>query len=384
MLSLPIYLDYQATTPLDPRVRDKMEPFWGKYFGNPHSVHHSYGWRASEALAFARAQVASIIGADDEEILFTSGATESCNLALRGVIGASAHRNEIVVLETEHTAVLETARAIAATGVTLHVISVNAAGIVNIDQLREAVSEHTAIVSVMLVNNEIGVIQPISEIAEIAHEHGALMHTDATQAIGRIKTDVDELGVDLLSFSSHKMYGPMGIGALYVRGSVHSHITPIITGGGQESGIRSGTVPLPLTVGFGEACAIAIEETQSDANRIQKLTSQLWSCLCEHFPEICLNGHEHRRVPGNLNVSFPGISSEELVARVQDVIAISTGSACSSGGTKPSHVMIALGQSPEEALRATRISLGRFTTREEIMFAASVLERHVSLKEHAV
>ena len=338
----PIYLDYQATTPVDPRVREVMTEYSDNNFGNPHSVGHSFGWEAAKAMAAARARVAELLGAGDDEIIFTSGATESCNIALRGAVRAAKIRDEVVTLATEHPAVLETARDLEKGGLSVRIIPVRSDGIVDLEQVRAATTERTVIVSAMLVNNEIGVIQPVAEIASIAHERGALMHTDATQAPGRLNIDVDELEVDLLTISSHKVYGPKGIGALYVRDTAFRRIAPVMTGGGQERGLCPGTVPVPAAVGFGEACRLALEETEADCARIYNLAAKFWRALTESFPQVCLNGSAEQRVAGNLNMTFPGLSADEIIANMQDEIAISTGSACSSGGSEPSHVLAAI------------------------------------------
>ena len=362
----PIYLDYQATTPIDPRVRELMTKHSDDGFGNPHSTSHRFGWEAAEAVADARAQVAELLGAGDDEIIFTSGATESCNIALRGAARATESRNEIVTLATEHPAVLETVRDLEKDGVAASIVPVRSDGIVDLEQVRVAVSERTAIVSAMLVNNEIGVIQPIAGISDIAHEHGALMHTDATQAPGRMMFDVDELGVDLLTISSHKVYGPMGIGALYVRDTSFRRVAPIMTGGGQERWLRPGTVPAPAVAGFGEACRLALEETEADSIRVYNLAAKFWRALKKSFPEVRLNGNASQRVAGNLNMTFPRLSADEIIANMQDEVAISTGSACSSKGGEPSHVLAAISDSPYIGVHGVRISIGRFTTEEEI------------------
>lgn len=375
MESDPIYLDYQASTPLDPKVREVMLPYLCECFGNPHSVHHAYGWSTARAVATARAQIASLLGAGDDEVILTSGATESCNIAIRGSIGLTSGRDEIVSVATEHPAVLETVRALAEDGIRIRIIGVRPDGVVDPAQVQESVCDRTAVVSVMLVNNEIGVVQPVSEIAAIAHNYGALMHTDATQAAGRMAVDVDTLNVDLLSLSSHKMYGPMGIGILYVRDSTFKRLSPVITGGGQERGLRSGTVPVHLAVGFGKACEIAVAEMEPESSRIRELTAVLWSSLSRYLPGIRLNGHAQLRVPGNLNVSFPGLSGAAVTAHLKRYVAISTGSACSSHGSSPSHVLSALGYSPAEALQGVRISLGRFTTEDNISAAAEAFRR---------
>ena len=374
MTSGPVYMDYQATTPLDPRVREEMAPYLGERFGNPHSVHHAYGWSAARAVTSARAKIASLLGAGDDEVILTSGATESCNIAVRGAVGPGGDRDEIVTLATEHPAVLESVRAIAGGGGRTRIVGVGPDGIVDLAELRRAVSGRTAVVSVMLVNNEIGVVQPVSEVAAIARDNGALMHTDATQAAGRMVMDVDALGVDLLSLSSHKMYGPMGIGALYVREEAFERLAPMVVGGGQERGLRSGTVPVHLAVGFGKACEIAAGEMETDSARIRELTGILWRSLSEAVPGIRLNGHERLRVPGNLNVSLPDLSGDAVAERLRESVAVSTGSACSSQGTSPSRVLSALGYSPAEALQGVRISLGRFTTEEDVSAAAEAFQ----------
>ena len=374
MTPAPVYMDYQATTPLDPRVREEMAPYLGERFGNPHSVHHAYGWSAARAVTAARAQIASLLGAGDDEVILTSGATESCNIAVRGAIGRSEDRDEVVTLATEHPAVLETVRALADGGGRTRIVGVGPDGVVDLAELREAVSIRTAVVSVMLVNNEIGVVQPVSAVAAIARDNGALMHTDATQAAGRMAVDVDALGVDLLSLSSHKMYGPMGIGALYVREEAFERLAPVVAGGGQERGLRSGTVPVHLAVGFGKACEIAVMDMEADSARLRELTGLLWRSLFGSLPGIRLNGHERLRVPGNLNVSLPDLSGDAVAERLRESVAVSTGSACSSQGASPSHVLSALGYSPAEALQGVRISLGRFTTEEDVSAAAEAFQ----------
>ncbi len=370
MQRLPIYLDYQSTTPCDFRVDEALaEMGWDIGFGNPHSTDNFYGCRASKAVREARSRISEFLRADNEEIVFTSGATESCNLAIRGAARGATDRNEIVTLNTEHPAVLETVRALGKDGRTVHIVPVNRDGIVDLDRLAQTITNRTVMVSVMLVNNEIGVLQPVEDISTMAHRHGALMHTDASQAAGRLSIDVEKLDVDLLTFSSHKMYGPQGVGCLYVRNEIREEIVPLAMGGGQEAGLRPGTVPVAPVVGFGIACEIAMQETGSDINRIGRLSSMFWDGLQKICPEIRLHGHPNHRVVGNLNIAFPGFSGNEIVTLLQDKLALSTGSACSSWGTDPSHVVSALGLLPEQALQAIRISLGRFTTEEEIEFA---------------
>lgn len=373
----PIYLDYQATTPVDSRVVDAMQPYWVRDFGNPHSEGHAYGGYARRAVERSRAQVADFIGADDDEIIFTSGATESCNLALRGTATATPPnaRRQIITLATEHSAVLETVRWLGRHGYNVVVLPVQSDGLLDLRVLKSALSHQTLLVSVMLANNEIGVVQPLPEISQLCHSAGSFVHTDATQAAGRIKIDVDQLGVDLLSLSAHKFYGPNGIGALYVRNRPDLKIAPTTTGGTQERGLRPGTVPVPLAVGMGAACNIAVRQLETDAKRISKLGQRLLQELMADFPALRRFGHAERRIPGNLSLGFPGILGEVLVEAVSREVAISTGAACATGSPEPSHVLTALGLAPEVAATGVRISLGRFTTAAEISAASQSLRR---------
>lgn len=366
------YLDYQATTPLDSRVLESMRPYLENHFGNPHSINHAYGRRAAEAVRAARGQVAEFIGADDEEIIFTSGATESCNLALRGAVKASAAgRNKVVTVGTEHPAVLETVWDLARTGYDAVVLPVDTDGLLDLSDLKSSVDDRTALVSVMAANNEIGVLHPLPEIAEMCHARGALIHTDATQAAGRIGIDVDLWGIDLLSLSAHKVYGPKGIGSLYVRSGVP--IEPIATGGGQEHGLRPGTLPAPLAVGFGTACRLASEQWEEDALRMSSLAMRLVKSVHQECPDVRLFGHLEKRLPGSLSMGFPGLLADQVIDMVSDRIAISTGSACSSGTAEPSRVLLALGLDPEIAATGVRISLGRFTKDEDVDIAIGAL-----------
>ena len=307
----PIYLDYQASTPTDPRVVEAMAPYWTQNFGNPHSEGHPYGWTARQAVETARAQVANFINAYDDEILFTSGATESCNLALRGVAppGASARRNRIVTLSTEHPAVLETARSLGKQGYDVEILPVMPDGILDPVILATALTQETLLVSIMLANNETGVIQPLKQLSAMCHDAGALVHTDATQAAGRIRIDVEELGVDLLSISGHKIYGPNGVGALYIRNEDGLEIKPMMTGGHQEKGIRPGTVPVPLVAGMGEACRIASNGLEQESSRLNTLCRQLLRDLEEEIPsipEIRVHGEAHTRQPECGRSRYPG------------------------------------------------------------------------------
>lgn len=369
-----VYLDYQATTPVDPRVRDAMLPYLGPQYGNPHSINHAYGWEAADAVRTARGYVAEAIGAEDDEIFFTSGATESCNLALRGIAKASSeNRNKFITVATEHPAVLETVRDLEHGGYQVAVLPVGPDGLLDLADLERAVDDRTALVSVMAANNEIGVLQPLEEIADLCHARGVVFHTDATQAAGRISIDVDAWGVDLLSLSSHKVYGPKGIGALFVRTGVR--VEPIVTGGGQEQGLRPGTVPAPLTVGFGEACRLASEEVEEDVGRMSQLAERLRYGIQNVCPNVRIFGDLRRRLPGSFSLGFPGVTADEVIDTVSDRIAISTGSACSSGTAEPSRVLLSLGLSPEIAATGVRVSLGRFTCDEEIDTAISAFSK---------
>lgn len=371
----PVYLDYQATTPVDPRVFEIMRPYYENHFGNPHSINHVYGWEAHDAVQMARGQVADFIGADDDEIIFTSGATESCNLAIRGVAKAIVRRrmsrNRFISVQTEHSAVFNTVLDLNLEGFESVILPVGSDGLVDPANVESVIDERTALVSVMAANNEIGVIQPLDDISALCHANGAIFHTDATQAAGRIDINVDAWGVDLLSLSAHKMYGPKGIGVLFVRRGVP--IDPIQTGGGQEKALRSGTVPVGLSAGFGGACQIASDEWAEDTIRMTELTFRLTKGLQQEFPDLRLFGHSDLRVPGSLNIGIPGLSARQVIEMVSDRLAISTGSACLSDSTKPSRILLALGVEPEIAESGIRISLGRFTSIEEIDVAIDVL-----------
>ena len=359
------YLDHQATTPVDPRVREAVWPYLNDHFGNPHSIDHAYGWRAADAVRIARGDVGAFIGADDDAIVFTSGATESCNLALRGVARASnGRRSRLVTVETEHPAVLKTIEDLGCAGHEVSILPVGADGLLDLADLERVLDDRTALVSIMAANNEIGVLQPMEEISLLCHKNGALFHSDATQAAGRISMDVDAWGVDLLSLSAHKVYGPKGIGALFIREGVS--IQPILTGGGQEQGLRPGTVPAPLSVGFGMACRIASDQWRDDANRMSRLAQRLRTGIRRACPDIRFFGHPERRLPGTLSIGFPGVPADTVIDIVSPRIAISTGSACSSGRSEPSKVLLALGLHVETAATGVRISLGRFTGESEI------------------
>ncbi|MFZ1414886.1 MAG: IscS subfamily cysteine desulfurase [Defluviicoccus sp.] len=366
----PVYLDYQATTPTDARVVEAMLPFFTDVFGNPHSQAHAFGRAARVAVEKARAEIAALIGASAREIIFTSGATEANNLAIKGA--ARFHRGErdhIVTCATEHKCVLESCASLAADGFTVTVLPVQADGVIDLERLDGAIGPRTVLVSVMAANNEIGVVPPLAAIGRLCRARGVLFHTDAAQALGKIPLDVEAMGIDLMSLSAHKIYGPKGIGALYVRRRPRVRLDPLLSGGGQERGLRSGTLATPLCVGFGAACRIARDEMAADAQRIGTLRDHLWRRLSCALPGVHLNGAATARLPGNLNISFPAIGdAEALVAALPD-IAISTGSACTSAAVEPSYVLRALGIGETAARTSVRIGLGRFTTRAEVDYA---------------
>jgi cysteine desulfurase len=374
MIDRPIYLDYQATTPTDPRVVEAMLPYFTEKFGNPGSATHMFGHEAGQAVEAARAQLAVLIGTEPREIVFTSGATESNNLAIKGA--AHFHRplgrDHIVTVATEHKCVLEAAKTLERDGFRVTFLGVDVDGLVDPEAVKRAVDSRTAVVSVMAANNEIGVIQPIREIAAICRSAGALFHTDAAQAVGKISFNVNELGVDLASISGHKMYGPKGIGALYVRRRPRARIAPLIDGGGQERGLRSGTLPTPLIVGIGAAAAIAQAEMTQESIRLIHLRRRFLARIEKLVPGIQVNGDAERRLPGNLNVSFPGVNAAELMENCP-AVAVSSGSACSSAALEPSYVLRALGFSDERAAASIRVGLGRMTTEGEIDRAADLL-----------
>ena len=370
---LPIYLDYQATTPVDPRVLKLMLPYFSEKFGNPGSATHSFGREAAAACERAREQVAAVIGAEAREIVFTSGATESNNIAIKGAgYFARDGRRHIVTAATEHKCVLESCKALAAEGFRLTVLPVEANGLVDLARLAAALSDDTLLVSIMAVNNEIGVIQPLAEIGELCRRHGAYFHTDAAQAAGKIPLDVDGMAIDLMSISGHKLYGPKGVGALYVRRRPRVRLAPLMSGGGQERGLRSGTLPAALCVGLGAASEISAAEMAAEGMRLKRLRERLRCGLAAKVPGIALNGDLERRIPGNLNLAFPGVDAEVLMARLKD-IAVSSGSACTSASIEPSYVLRALGLEDALARASLRIGLGRFTDSAEIDYAVEAI-----------
>ncbi len=372
----PLYLDHHATTPCDSRVVAAMLPWFSDRFGNPHSVEHALGREAEAAVEEARAEVAALIGAEAREIVFTSGATEANNLAIKGAArfarSQGSPRSRIVTVATEHKCVLESVRDLAAEGFEPVILPVRPDGLLDPGVLEGAVNERTLLVSVMAANNEIGVVQDLPTLVPIAKRAGALFHTDAAQAAGKIQLDVEALGVDLVSVSAHKMYGPKGVGALYVRRRPRVRLVPLFSGGGQERGLRSGTLPAALIVGFGEAARIARAELAEEAERLLALRERFWSRLAAAIPGLRLNGHASRRLPGNLNLTFPAARAADLITRCP-LLCLSTGSACSSAEIAPSYVLSAIGLSAEEAGRTLRIGLGRSTSAADIETAAAAL-----------
>ena len=374
----PIYLDYQATTPMDPRVLEAMMPYFTDKFGNPHSRSHSYGWEAEEGVEKARGQLAKLIGADEKEVIFTSGATESNNLAIRGVAEFYKDRkNHIVTTVTEHKCVLDTCRHLEQNGFEVTYLPVQKNGLIDLEELRAAITDKTVVVSIMAVNNEIGVIQPLAEIGKICREKKVFFHTDAAQAAGKIPLDVEAMNIDLMSISGHKIYGPKGIGALYVRRKPRVRLVPLIVGGGQERGFRSGTLPTPLCVGLGEAAEICMKEMDGEAKRLKKLQDRMLKGLQAKLPDIYLNGDLEQRIPGNLNISFAYVEGESLMMGIKG-LSVSSGSACTSASLEPSYVLRALGVEEEMAHTSLRIGLGRFTTEQEVDTAVADLVRHVT------
>jgi cysteine desulfurase len=371
-LQLPIYLDYSATTPVDPRVAEEMIPYLTEKFGNPASRSHSFGWVADEAVERARVEVAALVNADPKEIVWTSGATESNNLALKGAANFYADKGKhIVTVQTEHKAILDTVRELERQGFTATYLVPESDGLLDLEKLKAALRPDTIIVSVMFVNNEIGVIQDIAAIGEICRERGILLHVDAAQATGKVVIDLQKLKVDLMSFSAHKTYGPKGIGALYVRRKPRVRLEAQMHGGGHERGFRSGTLATHQIVGMGAAYRIAKEEMASENERIRMLRNRLWNGL-SNMEEVYLNGDLEQRVPHNLNVSFNFVEGESLIMAVKD-IAVSSGSACTSASLEPSYVLRALGRNDELAHSSIRFTIGRFTTVEEIDYTVKLL-----------
>ncbi len=374
---LPVYLDYQSTTPLDPRVFDAMKPYFFSEFGNPHSRSHSYGWRAEEAVEIARKQVADLLSADPREIIFTSGATESNNMAVKGVANFyGKKKNHIIVSQIEHKCLLEVSKYISTEGFDITYLPVQKNGVIDLELLKKSITDRTLLVSVMAVNNEIGVVQPIKEIGKICRNAGALFHCDIAQAYGKIPINVEEMNIDLASISAHKIYGPKGIGALYLRRRPRVRISPIMNGGGQERGLRSGTVSPALAAGFGKASEIAMEVMDSEYSHIKTLYNKFLQGIYDRVEHVYLNGDREIRYPGNINLSFACIEGESMILALKD-LAISSGSACTSASLEPSYVLRAIGVGDELAHTSLRFGIGRFTTQEHIDFAINLLHEKI-------
>jgi len=376
-IKLPVYLDYQSTTPIDPRVIEIMLHTMQNDFGNPHSRSHFYGWRAEELVEIARKQVADLINANEKEIFFTSGATESNNIALKGVANfyKSNQKNHIITVATEHKCVINSCRDLEQEGFSVTFLPVQKNGLIDLEQLKSAITPKTCLVSVMAINNEIGVIQPLAEIGKICRQHQVFFHTDCAQSFGKIPLDVEAMNIDLMSISGHKIYGPKGIGAIFIRRKPRVRIKPLFSGGGQERGIRSGTVPTALAVGLGKAAEIAKQEMQQDYQKISKL-SQKFASAINNLTYVYLNGDSCNRYAGNLNFSFAGIEGESMIMAIKD-LAVSSGSACTSASLEPSYVLYALGVGADLAHTSIRFGLGRFTTEEEIDFAINLITSKV-------
>ena len=369
----PVYLDNHATTAVDQRVVEAMLPYFSDKFGNPHSGSHFYGWEVAEAVEVARAQVAETISAQPEEIYFMSGATEANNLAIKGVAHFYRERkNHIITCVSEHMCVLDTCFQMEKEGNRVTYLNVDQDGMIDLDELNDAVCDDTVLISIMTVQNEIGVIQPMAEIGAIAREKNIFLHSDAAQALGKIPLDVKELNINLMSITGHKVYGPMGLGALYVSNKPRIRLEPIFSGGGQEKTLRSGTLPAPLCIGFGKTCELALAEMPAEAERQQKMRDGLLASLTGRLDGILVNGSMEHRVPGNLNISFEGADAESVMAALPD-LAMSSGSACTSASEESSYVLQAIGLTSDMAENSLRIGLGRFNTQDEIDYAAERL-----------
>jgi len=376
-MKLPVYLDYSATTPVDPRVAEKMIPYLTEFFGNAASRSHAFGWKAEEAVEQARSHVAALINADPKEIVWTSGATEGNNLAIKGAAHFYKTKGKhIITQKTEHKAVLDTCRDLERQGFEVTYLDVEQNGIVSLERFEAAIRPDTILASIMMVNNEIGVIQPVGQIAEICKKKGVIYHCDAVQAGGRIEIDMQKFKADLLTLTAHKMYGPKGIGALYVRRKPRVRIEAQIHGGGHERGFRSGTLPTHQIVGFGEAARLAKQEMATENERIRALRDRLLKGI-QDIEEAYVNGDLERRIPHNVNVSFNFVEGESLIMAVKD-LAVSSGSACTSASLEPSYVLRALGRSDELAHSSIRFTLGRFTTEEEIDYAVNLIKKKVA------
>jgi len=382
-MKLPIYMDYHATTPMDPRVFEAMKPYFMETFGNAASRNHSFGWEAEEAVEKSRKQIADLIGSTAKEIVFTSGATESNNLALKGIAEMYAEKgNHIITAATEHKAILDTCKRLEKHGIRVTYLPVQANGLIDLEMLKEAITDKTILISIMYANNEIGVIQPMAEIGKIAKAKGVLVHSDATQAVGKVPVNVLKDNIDLMSMSGHKIYGPKGVGALYVRRkSPRVQITAQMDGGGHERGMRSGTLNVPGIVGLGEACAICNADMPEESKRMAYLRDKLRGKLESELDEVYINGTMEHRLPNNLNISFAYVEGESLLMGIND-IAVSSGSACTSATLEPSYVLKALGAGDDLAHSSIRFGLGRFNTEEEVDYvAAKVIDVVKKLRE---
>lgn len=378
MVKTPIYMDYHATTPLDPRVLERMMPYLTGDFGNAASRSHVFGWKAEEAVEVARAQLAALIGASEKEIVWTSGATESINLALKGVAEFYKEKgNHLISLATEHKATLDSLKRLERQGCEVTLLPVAKDGLVSLAVLEAAITDKTILVSILAANNEIGVLQPLAEIGRLCRRKGVLFHTDAAQAAGKVPLDVDAMGVDLMSLSAHKMYGPKGVGALYVRRKPRVRLSPIIDGGGHERGMRSGTLNVPGIVGMGFAAELARAEMATESPRLAALRDRLFAGLSEKLDMLYVNGSVEHRLPNNLNVSFAHVEGEALMMAVKEV-AVSSGSACTSASLEPSYVLRALGVEEELAHTSIRFGLGRFNTEEEVDYVINLFAEQVT------
>ncbi len=372
-----IYFDYQATTPVDPRVLDKMMPYFGEIYGNPHSRNHSFGWEAEEGVEIAREHVAKIIGANPKEIIFTSGATESNNLAIKGVAEFYGDKkNHVITCVTEHKCVLESCRHLAGKGFDITYLPVKSDGLIDLKELENAITDKTLLISIMGVHNEIGVIQPLEKIGSLCRKHEVFFHTDCAQAVGKMELDVEKMNIDLMSISGHKIYAPKGVGALYIRRKPRVRISSMISGGGQERGMRSGTLSPALCVGLGEACKIYNEEMDKEHKLLTSFKLLMLNGIRKSCADVYLNGSEEHRVPGNLNLSFAYVEGESLMMGIKN-LAVSSGSACTSASLEPSYVLKALGVQEELAHTSLRIGFGRFTTENEVKYATDVIVKEV-------
>ncbi|CAH0478891.1 unnamed protein product [Peronospora belbahrii] len=374
----PAYLDVQATSPMDPRVLDAMLPFMTYAYGNPHSTTHEFGWDADKAVEQARESVGNLIGANSKEIIFTSGATESNNAILKGIAHfTKAKKKHIITTQIEHKCVLDSCRVLETEGFDVTYLPVNANGLVDVEQLKATIRPNTALVSIIAVHNEIGVLQPLKEIGEICRERKVFFHTDAAQMLGKLPIDVNEMKIDVMSMSGHKIYGPKGVGAMYVRRRPRVRLDPIISGGGQERGLRSGTLATPLVVGFGKACDVAVQEMENDHRWVTYLSDKLYRGVTDRIEHVVLNGDLEKRYPGNLNLSFAYVEGESLLMALKN-IAVSSGSACTSASLEPSYVLRAIGVGEDLAHTSIRFGIGRFTTEAEISYAIDLCVKHVT------